>query len=287
MSELRENACSVPFQWWKVLLSTFETGAHGPTVFPPRKNQRMRTKFGTGGVIRIGCRKVAPRRRPPYHFIWPNSLVLVPASLYNMNKIYPLYPHFSVLPDPSLTLQQKKLFWLFLSPHFSFSILLLWEFSCVLTLFEYSSVLELLVGCVNGGQPLVLGSKSDSLMWNPKQLTQFGSPGSPNSSETRDKVLRGFPGGPIVTLSPLISLSLIDLFKGLPMCYPRLPVGPGLLTGVGVGSRKSSNLVWQVQPFRCLCLSVTVLCNSRWKKTKYVVWGFMSDHGWSVLYVPA
>ena len=32
------------------------------------------------------------------------------------------------------------------------------------------------------------------------------------------------------------------LFKGLPMCYPRLPVGPGLLTGVGVGSRKSSNL---------------------------------------------
>ncbi len=33
-------------------------------------------KFGTGGVIRIDCRKVAPRRLPPYHFIWPNSLFL-------------------------------------------------------------------------------------------------------------------------------------------------------------------------------------------------------------------
>jgi hypothetical protein len=58
-----------------------------------------------------------------------------------------------------------------------------------------------------------------------------------------------------VTLSPLISLSLIDLFKGLPMCYPRLPVGPGLLTGVGVGSSKSSSLDFQVQLFCCLCLS--------------------------------
>ena len=88
----------------------------------------------------------------------------MPASLYNMNKIYPLYPHFSVLPGPSLTLQQKNYFDFFLSPHFSFSVLLLWEFSCVLMLFECSSVLELLVGCVNGAQPLVLGSKSDSLM---------------------------------------------------------------------------------------------------------------------------
>ena len=81
-------------------------------------------------------------------------------------------------------------------------------------------------------------------------------------ARTRDKVRRWFPGGPIVTLSPPISPFPIDFFKGLPMCYPRLPVGSGLLTRVGVGSSKSSSLVWQVQP--CPCLSVTVLCNSRW-----------------------
>ena len=46
MSKLRENACSVPFRRWKVLLSTFETGARGPTVFfPPRTHHRMRTNL--------------------------------------------------------------------------------------------------------------------------------------------------------------------------------------------------------------------------------------------------
>ena len=45
------------------------------------------------------------------------------------------------------------------------------------------------------------------------------------------------------------------------MCYPRLPVGSGLLTRVGVGSSKSSSLVWQAQLW--LCPSVTVPCNSR------------------------
>ncbi len=46
MSELRENACSVPFRW-KVLLSTFETGARGPTVFPPRKTSGCAQMRGT------------------------------------------------------------------------------------------------------------------------------------------------------------------------------------------------------------------------------------------------
>ena len=59
------------------------------------------------------------------------------------------------------------------------------------------------------------------------------------------------------------------LIKGLPMCYPRLPVGSGLLTRVGVGSSKSSSLVWQAQ--LCPCLSVTVLCNPRWGQRN--VWG--------------
>jgi hypothetical protein len=37
------------------------------------------------------------------------------------------------------------------------------EYSCVLYLFECSCVLDLLVECVNGTQPRVLESKSDSL----------------------------------------------------------------------------------------------------------------------------
>jgi len=47
---------------------------------------------------------------------------------------------------------------------FSFSLISVW-FSFVLKLLEYSYVLELLVGCVNGTQLHVLGSKSDSLRW--------------------------------------------------------------------------------------------------------------------------
>jgi hypothetical protein len=53
------------------------------------------------------------------------------------------------------------------------------------------------------------------------------------------------------------------------MCYPRLPVGYSLLTRVGIDTNKSSNLVWQDHP--CPCLSVTVLCNSRWEQRN--VWG--------------
>ena len=52
------------------------------------------------------------------------------------------------------------------------------------------------------------------------------------------------------------------------MCYPRLPVDPGLLTRVGVGTSKSSSLVLQVYPFSCLCLSLNVLCNPRRKKRR-------------------
>jgi hypothetical protein len=45
---------------------------------------------------------------------------------------------------------------------FFFSLSFLREFSCVLKLFECSYVLEMLVGCVNGTQPRVLGSIRDS-----------------------------------------------------------------------------------------------------------------------------
>ena len=41
------------------------------------------------------------------------------------------------------------------------------------------------------------------------------------------------------------------------MCYPRLPVHPGLLTRVGFASNRSSVLVWQVQSYSCECVSVT------------------------------
>jgi len=60
------------------------------------------------------------------------------------------------------------------------------EYSCVLDLFECSCVLDLLVECVNGTQPRVLESKSDSL-GEGTHLSSGLSP-SPISSETRDKV---------------------------------------------------------------------------------------------------
>ena len=71
---------------------------------------------------------------------------------------YPIYPPFSALSGLSFQLQN---FWLFLSPGFSFSVSFLREYSCLLKMFECSCVLDLLVGCVNGTQPRVLGSKSD------------------------------------------------------------------------------------------------------------------------------
>ena len=160
MSELRENACSVPFQWWKVLLSTFETGAHGPTVFPPRKNQRMRTKFGTGGVIRIGCRKVAPHRRPPYHFIRPNSLVLVPASLYNNEQI----------PIPSISIRCLFLVCLFVKKTFDFFFLFSFSFFLFSSFHPFSAI----ISCVKAARILMrVRSVGGVCKWSPTSCVRF------------------------------------------------------------------------------------------------------------------
>jgi hypothetical protein len=133
-------------------------------------------------------------------------------SLYTDEQIpFPSIPIFIPFRFVSST---KKLLWLFLSPRFSFSVCFLREYSYLSKMFECSCMLDLLVGCVNGTQPRVLGSKSDSLRWNPKQLSQFGSLCESDQFRTRVKVRRGFPGDPIVTSSPLISFSLINCLRG-------------------------------------------------------------------------
>ena len=54
-----------PFDDEKSCFPPSEQVLVGPTVFPPRKNPADAHKFGTGGVIRIDCRKVDPRHHPP------------------------------------------------------------------------------------------------------------------------------------------------------------------------------------------------------------------------------
>ena len=152
MPRLRENACSVLFRRWKVLLSTFETGARGPTVFPPSKTsgctQIWHRRCDKDWLQEGGATPSPPLSLHLTQFSLPKCW---PAYITWTNiMIYPIYPHF--LPCPVclfslrtfLTFSFSSFFFLLV---FLFPSLFLQEYSCLLKLFEYSCVLEMLVGC--------------------------------------------------------------------------------------------------------------------------------------------
>jgi hypothetical protein len=95
----------------------------------------------------------------------------------------------------------------------------------VLKLFEYSCLLGLSVCCVNGTQPRVLESKSDSLRW-PYAVHSVRVSLRVRLVRTRDKVRWWFPGGPCVTLSPPISPFPIDYLRGSRCVTPDFLLAP-------------------------------------------------------------
>jgi hypothetical protein len=134
----------------------------------------------------------------------------------------------------------KKLFWLFLSPRFSFSFSFLREWSCVLKVFE-CSVRTVRGVCKWNPTSCVRDQKRFTDM-NPIWLIEFGSL---YESDYLELEIR-FTGGSRETQlwpweSPYLAFSN-RLLKGLPMCYPRLPAGSGLLTIRHRRSLRSSHL---------------------------------------------
>ena len=98
MSKLRENTCHVPFRRWKVLFSTFETGACGSTVFPSRK---------TNGYTRIWHRRCdkdwleeggVTSSSPLSLHLTEFSLSKSWSSYITGTNTYPLYLHFLSSP---------------------------------------------------------------------------------------------------------------------------------------------------------------------------------------------
>ncbi len=168
-----------------------------------------------------------------------------------MNRyLYPLFP-FGVHPA-YLFFNQKNLktFDCSSSSFFFFLLFSVWMILCVKV--AWILMLVMTVGVICKWNPTsCVRVQSDSLRW-----TLCGS----------------FSSGLSVVEPPYLSFSN-RLFKGLPTCYPRLPVDSDLLTRVGVGSNKSSNLVWQSLTQPCPCLSVTVLCNPRWGQRHVWGWG--------------
>ena len=152
MSKLRENACSVPFRRWKVLLSTFETGARGPTVFPPSKTsgctQIWHRRCDKDWLQEGGATPSPPLSLHLTQFSLPKCW---PAYITWTNiMIYPIYPHFLPCPVCLFSLRTLLIFSFssfFFLLVFLFLSLFLREYFCLLKLFECSCVLELLVGC--------------------------------------------------------------------------------------------------------------------------------------------
>ncbi len=90
-----ECLCSVPF----------DDKDHSS---PSNRCSRNSNAFPLWGVIRIGCRKVAPRRHPPYHCVWPTSLFQTAGQLIYMNNQLFRPLHLTSTLSPGCLFNLKK-----------------------------------------------------------------------------------------------------------------------------------------------------------------------------------
>ena len=144
-----------------------ETGAQWMNVFPLWGKTRQ-LRFHSLEVWQVWLREGGATPSPPLslHSIQFSRPKCWPAQITRNIYLSP-GPFFPFCCPCCLPLQPKKILKKLDYPslRFSFSLSFLCECSCLSKLFECSCLLGLSVCCVNGTQPRVLESKSDSLIW--------------------------------------------------------------------------------------------------------------------------